>query len=205
MPSTKKRARSPEIDGPLSTRQSTSVQIHQNAPSKRRYRGPKYDRIKALQKLERKRRAVTFQDTSYNPVIARAHPLNTSVCHTAPAPVESPLQSSPGPDSPPSLPAEGDEGGPEGFNDSPVSHHVPLGPGLRTASGFGTIALFSIKPATSTTTPQHGINVVTTKLHNGNRPLFHDSYPSTLQTARRRNLGDYRHYRCQIANVSAAR
>jgi hypothetical protein len=63
--------------------------------------------------------------------------LNTRVRHTAPAPVESPLQSSPGlavPHSPPSLPVGGDEGGLESFNDSPVSPHVPLGSGLRTAS-----------------------------------------------------------------------
>jgi len=139
MPSTKKRARSPEIHGPLSTRQSTSVQIHRKAPSERRFRGPKYARIKALRELASKRRAEIFQDTPYNPIIARVHQLNTSVCHTAPAPVESPLQSTPGlavPHSPPSLPAEGDEGGLEGFNDSPMSSHIPLGPDLRTASSI---------------------------------------------------------------------
>ena len=139
MSSTKKRARSPEVDGLLSTSQSTSVQFHQNAPPKRRCRGPKDDRIKALRKLERKRRSAVFQDTAFQSVIACAPHTNARVRHTAPAPVKSPLQCSPGlavPHSPPSLPAEGDEGGLENFNDSPVFPHVPLGSSLRTASGF---------------------------------------------------------------------
>jgi hypothetical protein len=55
----------------------------------------------------------------------------------APAPVKSPLQGSPGlavPHSPPLPPAEGDEGGLENFNGSPVVPHVPLSSGLHTAS-----------------------------------------------------------------------
>ena len=47
MPPTKKRARSPEGDGLSPARQSTLIRIHQNAPIKRRWRGPKDDRIKA--------------------------------------------------------------------------------------------------------------------------------------------------------------
>ena len=137
MSSTKKRARSPEVSGLSSTRQSTSVQIHQNIPSKRRCRGPKDARIKALQKLERKRRSEVFQDTAYQPITARAPQLNTRVRRTAPTPVKSPLQRSPGlavPHSPPSLPAESDEGGSETFNGSPVSPRVSPAPGLRTPS-----------------------------------------------------------------------
>jgi hypothetical protein len=136
---TKKRARSPEVDGPLSTRQSTSVRIHQNAPLKRsRCRGPKDDRIKALQKLERRRRSEVFYDTAYKLIVTRAHQINTHVRPTAPATAESPVQSSSGHAGhiPPPLPAEGDEGGLEGFNGSPVSPHVPLGSGLRTASSI---------------------------------------------------------------------
>ena len=112
-------------------RDSTSFQIHQNAPSKkRRCQGPKDNRIKALRKLERKRRSEVFHDIAYTPIITHAHQLNTRVRQMAPAPVESPLQSSPGlavPCSPPLLPVEGDEGGLDGFNGSPVSP-------LRTAS-----------------------------------------------------------------------
>ena len=106
-------------------RQSTPVQIYQNTPpKKRRCRGPKDDGIKALLKLERKRRSEVFHDTAYKPIIAHAHHLNTRVRQTAPAPVEIPLHSSPGlaaPYSPPSLHAEGNEGGPESFNDPPAS------------------------------------------------------------------------------------
>ena len=141
MPSTKKRARSPEVHEPSSMRQSTSVQIHQYVPpKKRRYRGPKDDRLKALHKalhkLERRRRYPVFGYTADIPVIAHAHQLNTRVRHMAPAPVESSLQSSPElavPHSPPSLPAEG---GPESFNGPPVSPHVPLGSSLRATSYF---------------------------------------------------------------------
>ena len=137
MSSTKKRARSPEVDGMLSAYQSTSVQTHRNAPSKRRCRGPKDARIKALRKLERKRRSEVFQDTAYQPIIARDPQLNTRVRRTAPTPVKSPLQRSPGlaaPHSPPLLPAAGDKGGPETFNGSPVGLHVLSEPGLCTAS-----------------------------------------------------------------------
>jgi len=38
--------------------------------------------------------------------------------------------------SPPLLPAEGDKGGLEGFNDSPMSSHILLGPDLSTASSI---------------------------------------------------------------------
>jgi hypothetical protein len=134
MSSTKKRACSPEVDGLLSTGQDTYVQIHQNAPPKRRWRGPKDDRIKALRKLERKRRSAVFRDTDYQPIITPALQLNARVRRTAPAPVKSPLQRSPEPHSPPSPLAEGDEGGLENFNDSPLVPHVPLSSGLRTAS-----------------------------------------------------------------------
>ena len=136
MPSTKKRARSPEVDRLASTRQSMPVQFHQNAPPKRRCRGPKDDRIKALRKLERKRRSEVFQDTAFQSIIACAPHLNARVRHTAPAPVKSPLQRSPGlavPHSPSSLPVEGDEGGLKSHG-SPVLPHVPLGSSLRTPS-----------------------------------------------------------------------
>ena len=142
MPSTKKRARSPEVDGPLSTCQSTSVRIYQHVAPKKRYcRGPKDDCIKALRKLERKHRCEVFHDYAYKPIIARAHQLNTRVRHTAPGPLESPPQSSPGlvvPHSLPSLLVEDYDGGPESFNISPISPHVPSGSGLhmRTASGI---------------------------------------------------------------------
>ena len=143
MPSatTKKRARSPEVDGLTSTRQSTSIRIHQNTPLKRRCRGPKDDRIKALQKL---RRRIHFRDTAYEPITSRTPQLTTRVHRTAPDPVSSPLQLSPEPaalHSPPALLVGGDGDGPESFNDTPESFsdtpessHVPLGSGLRTAS-----------------------------------------------------------------------
>jgi hypothetical protein len=134
MSSTKKCTRSPEVDGLLSTGQDTYVQIHQNAPPKRRWRGPKDNRIKALRKLECKRRSAVFRDTDYQPIITPALQLNACVRRTAPAPVKSPLQRSPEPHSPPSPLAEGDEGGLENFNDSPLVPHVPLSSGLRTAS-----------------------------------------------------------------------
>ena len=139
MPSTKKRPRSPEVGGSSSTRESTSIPTHQNGPlKKRRWRGPKDNPIKALQKLERKRRCEVFWDTGYEPITAHAPQLNSRVHRMAPAPVKSPLQRSPGlavPHSPPSLPEGGDEGEPENFNDSPVSSHIPLGCGLPPASG----------------------------------------------------------------------
>jgi hypothetical protein len=137
MSSTKKCVRSPEVSGPLSTGQDASVQIHQNTLPKRRWQGPKDDRLKALRKLERKRRSTVFRDTDYQLIITGAPQLNARVRHTAPAPAESPLQRSPGlaaPHSPPSLPAEGEEGGLESFNDSPVVPHLPLSPGLHTTS-----------------------------------------------------------------------
>ena len=134
MPSTKKRARSPEVDGLPSKRQSWSNRIYQNPPLKKRWRGPKYDRLKALEKIERKRRCPVFQAPAYIPNTTRAPQPSTG-----PAPVKSPLQRCPKPavpSSPPSLPAGGDEDGSEGFSDSPVSSHVPLGSNLRTASGY---------------------------------------------------------------------
>jgi hypothetical protein len=137
MSSTKKRARSPEIDGLSSMCQGMAVQIRQNTLPKRRWRGPKDDCLKALRKLERKRRSTVFRDTDYQPIITGAPQLNTRVRRTAPAPAKSPLQRSPGlaaPHSPPSPPAQGEEGGLESFNDSPVVPHVPLSSGLRTAS-----------------------------------------------------------------------
>ena len=137
MPPTKKRARSPEVDAPSSKRQSWSNRIYQNAPVKRRWRGPKDDPIKALQKLERRRCWDSFQDTVYQPNTTRPPQLNTHAHFTGPAAVKSPLQRSPGPavwHSPPSLPAGGNEDGPESSNNYPVSSHVPLRSGLRTAS-----------------------------------------------------------------------
>jgi len=138
MPPTKKRARSPEPDQLSSTRQRTSIRIHQNRLVKRRWRGPPDDRIKAIEKLERGRRVeVVFQNTAYKPNPARAPQVNTRVHRTAPAPVTSPLRRSPGPaapHSPPSLPEGGIEYEPDSFNISPVSSHVPLGSGLHRAS-----------------------------------------------------------------------
>ena len=137
MPPTKKRPHSPDVDGLSSKHQSVSIRIHQNPPSQRPCRRPRDDRIKALQKLERRRRSVVFQDTAYNPKTARAPQLNTRVHCTGPGPVKSPLQRSPPlavPHSPPSLPSGGDEDGPERFSESPVSSHIPLGSGLRMAS-----------------------------------------------------------------------
>jgi hypothetical protein len=78
MSSTKKRARSPEIGELLSTRRGTLVQTYQSAPRKTRWRGPKDDRIKALQKLERKRRSAVFSDTAYRPIITRDPQLSLS-------------------------------------------------------------------------------------------------------------------------------
>ena len=77
---------SPEVGEPLSTRQSqsTSVQTHQNAPKKRRLRGPKDDRIKALRKLERKRNRRCNSSESNTRVPVR---------RPAPAPVKTPLDS----------------------------------------------------------------------------------------------------------------
>jgi hypothetical protein len=147
MAPTKTRARSPEVDGPLSTHQSMSVRIHQSTPRKRsRCRGLKDTRIKALRKLESKHHSEVFYDTAYKPTVARADQVNTCVRPTAPVIVESPVQSSPGhavPHSPPPLPAAGDKGGLESFNGSPVSPHVPLGPGLHMVSSIrDTRALF---------------------------------------------------------------
>jgi len=138
MPPTKKRARSPDVDRLSSTRQSTSIPIHQNRLVKTRWRGPHDDRIRALKKLERSRRCeVAYQDPAYTSNTAHAPQINAHVHRTAPAHATSPLQHSPGPavpHSPPSLPEGGDEYGLESFNDSPVSSHVPLGSGLRMAS-----------------------------------------------------------------------
>ena len=137
MSSTKKRARSPEVDELLSTRQSTPVQTYQNAPLKRRCRGPKDDRLKALRKLEykRNRRTNSSQGTAYQLPLARAPQLDTRVRRTAPAPVKS--LHTPKPTVlhiPPAVPAECDEGGLEIFNASPVRPHVLLVPGLHTPS-----------------------------------------------------------------------
>jgi hypothetical protein len=133
---TKKRVRSPEVDGPLSTHQSTSIRIHQNAPLKRSCcRGPKDDRIKALQKLECRHRSKVFYHTSNNPIVAHAHQISTCVRPTAPAIVQS-SSGHPVPHPPPPLPEEGDEGGLEVSNGSPVSPHVPLGSSLGTASSI---------------------------------------------------------------------
>jgi hypothetical protein len=147
MPPTKKRARSPEVDLLSSTSQSTSILTYQNRLVKSRCRGPFDDRLKAVRKLERSRRCeVAFQNTAYKTNTPHAPQINTRMHHTVPAPVTSPLQRSPGlavSHSPPSLPAGGEEYGPECFNGSPVSSHVPLGSGLLTASsGRDNRALF---------------------------------------------------------------
>ena|SRR5258706_11688449 len=97
MPSTKKRLRSPDVDGLSSMRQSVSIRTHQSAPAKRRSRGPKDNRIKALEKLKRRHRYQVFQGTADNPNTACDSQLNTRVHRMAPASVDSPLQRSPGP------------------------------------------------------------------------------------------------------------
>lgn len=131
MPPTKKRARSPEVDGQPSRRQSTS-------PLKRtRWRGPKDDRIMALRKLERKRRSKVFEYTTNMPIIAPVHQPNTPIRDTTPVSGESPFQNAPPRavlHSPPSLPAGVDDNGLVGFNGSPVSPHVPLESGVCTGS-----------------------------------------------------------------------
>jgi hypothetical protein len=84
---------------------------------------------------------MVFQDTDYQPIITGAPQLNAHVCCTAPAPAKSPLQHSPGLTvlhSPPLPPAEGEEGGLESFNDSPVVPHVLLSSGLHTVSSVVT-------------------------------------------------------------------
>ena len=141
MPSTKKRARSPEADVRPSTGQSTSVQIYQSVPPKKtRWRGPKDDRLKALDKLYRKRRYAT-SPCAGKPVTARARQLDTPVRRTAPAfPLQSPALAVP--HSPPSLPAAGDEGGPKSSNGPPVSPRVLLPSGLGTAPRVQDNTLF---------------------------------------------------------------
>ena len=138
MSSTKKRARSPEVDGPSSTRQIASIQNYQNPYfKKRRWQGPKDDPIKALDKSERRRHHAVFWDTSHTQLTASDCQLNTCAHRTAPVPVESPLQHSlePAvPHSPPSLPAGGDEYGLEISNDSPVPSDIPIGSGLPPTS-----------------------------------------------------------------------
>ena len=133
MPSTKKRAHSPEDDRHPSKRRCPPVQAHQNPPLKRtRWRGPKDDRIKALRKLERKRHSKICHYTANTPIIAPAHQPSTLVHHTTPATGETPFQGSPGlevPHSPPSLP-EVDYSGLEDLNNSPASPRVPSGSDL---------------------------------------------------------------------------
>ena len=140
MSSTKKRARSPEVDGPSSTRQIASCQNYQNPRfKKRRWRGPKDDPIKDLQKSERRRRHAVFWDTGRPHLTASDRQPNIRAHHTAPAPVESPRQHGlePAvPHSPPLLPAGGDEYGLEISNDSPVSSDIPIGSGLPPTSGL---------------------------------------------------------------------
>jgi hypothetical protein len=129
---TKKRACSPEVDGPLSMHQSTSTQIHQNALLKRSHcRGLKDDHIKALQKLECRHHSKVFYHTSDNPIVAHAHQIGTCVCPMAPPIVQS-SSGHPVLHPPPPLPEEGDKGGLEVSNGSPVSPHVPLGSSLGT-------------------------------------------------------------------------
>ena len=134
MPSTKKRARSPEGSGPSSTRQKTSNSNYQEPrPKKRRWRKPKDERIKALQKAESKRRSTVYWPSSYQLPTASDRELDTRAHRTAPAPVES----SPEPvvpHSPPLLPEGGDEYDHDIFNGSPVPSHIPIGSGLRTTS-----------------------------------------------------------------------
>ena len=147
MPPTKKRARSSEVDLLSSASQSTSIPTYQNRLVQSRCRGPIDDRIKVVRKLNRSRRCeIAFQNTAYKPNTAHTPQTNTRTHRTVPAPVTSPLQLSPGlavPHSPPSLPVGGEEYGPETFNGSPVSSHVPLGSGLPTASsGRDNRALF---------------------------------------------------------------
>ena len=135
MPSTKKRARSPEVGGPSSKRRKTPNESYWNPRfKKRRWRGPMDDPIKALQKAESKRRGPVFWDPGPKNITASVHQPNTPAHRTAPAPVKSPLQHSPepaAPHSPPSLPVGGDEYEQEIFNDFPVSPHIPIGSGSR--------------------------------------------------------------------------
>jgi hypothetical protein len=135
MPSTKKRPRSPEVDVLPTTRQSVPIRTHQSAPVKRRWRGPKDNRLKALQKIKRRHRYEVFRGIAINPNPAHASQPNTHVHYTDPASINSPLQRSLGSAVPPSPPAGGYEGEQVSFNDSPVSSDVPLGSGLRAASG----------------------------------------------------------------------
>ena len=137
MPSTKKRLRSPEVDILPPTRQSMSIRTHQSAPVKRRCRGPKDDRIKALQKLKRRHRYEIFQGFADNMNTTHVSQSNTHVRCMAPASVDSPLQHSPGPavpHSPPELPEGGYEDEQVCFNNSPVPSNVPLGSGPQAAS-----------------------------------------------------------------------
>ncbi len=120
-------------------RHSTSSQTYQDAPLKKRWRGSKYDRLKALEKIERKRRSKVFRYTPYIPNTIHVPQLSTHAHRTGPSPVKTRLQRGPGPavpHEPPSLPAGSIQDGPKSTNDSPVSSHVPLASGSRTASSM---------------------------------------------------------------------
>src|SRR5882757_1400021 len=135
MLSTKKRPRSPEVDELPTTCQSTSIRTHQSALVRRRWRGPKDDRIKALQKFKRRHRYEVFRGTAEDPNLARASQPNTRVHYMPPASVDSSVQRSPSPAVPLSPPAGGYEDEQVSFNDSPVFSDVPLASGLRAVSG----------------------------------------------------------------------
>ena len=136
MSSTKKRGHSPEVGRPFSSHHRTSFHIQQHAPpKKRRCRGLKDDRLKAIRNLECRHRAQVFEDIDCTIIAHSTH-------HVATAPFESPLQSPgravppPVPHSPPSVPAEDEDGGLEIFNDPPASPHDAPASGLYTASGI---------------------------------------------------------------------
>ena len=116
-----------------------SIRTYQDAPLDWCWRGPKFDRLKALEKIECKRRSKVFRDTAYIPNTIHVPQLSTRAHHTGPAPFNARLQGGPRPlvpHNPPSIPAGSIQDGPKSSNDSPVSFHVPLGSGLRTASGM---------------------------------------------------------------------
>ena len=119
--------------------QHMSIRTYQDALLDRCWRGPKCDRLKALEKIEHKCCSKVFWDTAYILNTIHVPQLSTRAHHTGPAPFNARLQGSPGPlvpHNPPSLPAGSIQDGPKSSNNSPVSFHVPLGSGLRTVSGM---------------------------------------------------------------------
>ena len=102
---------------------------------KRRWRGPKDDRIKALQTFKRRHRYEVVQGIAENPNPARVSQPITRGHRMTPPSVDSPLQCSPCPTVPRSPPAGDYENEQVSFDDSLVSSDVPLESGLQAASG----------------------------------------------------------------------